>query len=249
MFDHAMAYPGYLKQRARELRVDKRLSLDDIAERLALPRTTVWYWIQDLPLARPRRATPGRRKGNAAMRAKYKRLRDEAYAQGLSEYDELVRIPTFRDFVVLDIAEGYKRNRNTVAIGNSDPNVVAVAASWLRALTSRRLVFSIQYHADQDLDELRTFWGDVLDIDGATIQFQRKSNSGKMSGRRWRCAHGVVTVRVHDTLLRSRLQAWIDRVRVDWRLDSADAFGAWRSLVARTVWGGKVPGSNPGAPM
>jgi hypothetical protein len=27
------------------------------------------------------------------------------------------------------------------------------------------------------------------------------------------------------------------------------AFGAWRSLVARTVRVGEVPGSNPGAPI
>src|SRR5438105_6460104 len=32
------------------------------------------------------------------------------------------------------------------------------------------------------------------------------------------------------------------------RLDSP-SFGAWRSLVARTVRVGEVPGSNPGAPM
>lgn len=25
--------------------------------------------------------------------------------------------------------------------------------------------------------------------------------------------------------------------------------GAWRSLVARTIWGREVPGSNPGAPI
>jgi hypothetical protein len=37
-----MAYPGHLRERARELRVTKKLSLDEIAERLALPKTTVY---------------------------------------------------------------------------------------------------------------------------------------------------------------------------------------------------------------
>jgi transcriptional regulator with XRE-family HTH domain len=45
-----MAYPPYLRARARELRVDRRLSLDEIAERLALRKTTVWYW---LPVGSP----------------------------------------------------------------------------------------------------------------------------------------------------------------------------------------------------
>jgi hypothetical protein len=36
---------------------------------------------------------------------------------------------------------------------------------------------------------------------------QRKSNSNRMTGRRWRSRYGVLNVRVHDTLLRARLHA------------------------------------------
>jgi transcriptional regulator with XRE-family HTH domain len=219
-----MAYPAYLKERARWLRTEKKLTLDEIAERLALPKTTVWYWIRDLPLGRPRRENAWL--GTLAMQAKYRVLREEAYAEGLAEYDGLITVPTFRDFVVLYIAEGSKRNRNCVAICNSDDRIIAMATGWLRALSSRPPRYSIQYHADQVLDELRHFWGGVLDIDGSIIRLQRKSNSGQLNGRTWRSEHGVLTVSVSDTLLRARLQAWIDRIREDWRLDSAGLFGA-----------------------
>jgi transcriptional regulator with XRE-family HTH domain len=111
-----MAYPAYLRERARELRISKKLSLDEIAERLALPKTTVYYRIKDLPLGRERRWSMGQRKGNEAMKRKYRLLREEAYAQGLLEYDELARLPTFREFVALYIAEGYKRCRNVVSM-------------------------------------------------------------------------------------------------------------------------------------
>jgi hypothetical protein len=221
-----MAYPAYLKERARRLRTERLLTLDEIAERLALPKTTVWYWIKDLPVAKPRRASEGQRKGTLAMQAKYQRLREEAYAQGVAEYDELVRVPTFRDFVVLYIAEGCKRDRNRVAIGNSDPRIVSMSAGWISSLTSKPLRYSVQFHADQDLDELRAFWGDVLAIDGAVIGLQRKSNSGQLNGRRWRSEHGVLTVTADDTPLRARLQAWIDRTRADWWLHSAADCGA-----------------------
>ena len=219
-----MAYPTYLRERARELRTAKHLSLDEIAERLALPKTTVYYWIVDLPLGRARRENP--HNGNRAMQKKYRLLREAAYAQGLEEYDELVRLPTFRDFVALYIAEGSKRCRNVVAIANSDERVIAVATSWLRALTSKRLNYSVQYHADQDLNKLRSYWGGLLDIDGASIRLLRKSNSGQLRGRTWRSKHGVLTVGVGDTLLRARLQAWMDRIRDDWALDSATRHGA-----------------------
>lgn len=75
-----MTYPKYLRERARQLRVEKKLTLDEIAERLALPKTTVFYWIRDLPLGKPRRENG--RVGNLAMQEKYRLLREQAYAQG-----------------------------------------------------------------------------------------------------------------------------------------------------------------------
>lgn len=74
----------------------------------------------------------------------------------------------------------------------------------------------MQYHADQDLEALRVWWGHALDIDPASITVQRKSNSNHLSGRTWRSEHGVLTVRVGDTLFRARLQAWLDLIRVEW---------------------------------
>jgi hypothetical protein len=35
------------------------MSVVEIAERLALPKTTAYYWIKDLPLGRARRNAPG----------------------------------------------------------------------------------------------------------------------------------------------------------------------------------------------
>src|SRR5437763_8882710 len=218
-----MAYPAYLRERARKLRTEKHLSLDEIAERLALPKTTVWYWIADLPLGRPRRENG--HPGNVATQAKYRRLREAAYERGRAEYDDLVKLPTFRDFVALYIAEGFKRNRNYVSLANSDERVISVTASWLARLTQKTLWYRVQYHADQDPDELRTFWGLALGIDASTIKLQRKSNSSQLKARTWRCEHGVLTVGVNDTSLRARLQAWIDRIREDWALDSAPANG------------------------
>ena len=120
----------------------------------------------------------------------------------------------------LYIAEGYKRDRNAVAIGNSDEAVLQVAVKWLRRLTDRSLTFWIQYHADQDAEELRAFWSHALDIDPEDVRFQRKSNSGQLKGRQWRSLHGVLSVRVHDTYFRTRLQAWIDCLKAEWARES-----------------------------
>jgi hypothetical protein len=96
----------------------------------------------------------------------------------------------------------------------------------VEATTAKKLWCAVQYHADQDLDELRVYWGSLLEVDPSIIRLQRKSNSGQLNGRRWRSRYGVLTVGVDDTLLRARFQAWIDRIREDWRLDSAARHGA-----------------------
>jgi hypothetical protein len=83
-------------------------------------------------------------------------------------------------------------------------------------LTSRPLDYRISYHADQDLDALRSFWGHELGIEPTSIAGQPKTNSGQLSGRVWRCAHGVLTIRTSDTYFRARLHAWIDCLKQEW---------------------------------
>lgn len=210
-----MAYPAYVREKARELRVERRLSIVEIAERLALPKTTIYYWVRDIPLQRPRRESP--RAGAGAMQRKWRLLREEAYREGRESFDVLSDTDrTFRDFVCMYIGEGYKRNRNRVAIANSDPRVLVLATRWLRVLSSKQLRFSLQFHEDQDLPRLCEFWASTLGIDPRDIRMQRKSNSGRLGGRQWRCRFGVLTVTTCDTLLRARLQAWMDCAQGGW---------------------------------
>jgi hypothetical protein len=115
------------------------------------------------------------------------------------------------------IGEGYKRSRNDVALANSDPRVVSLANRWIKRLGGNKIRYAVQYHADQDLQELRRFWSELLGVTPDEINLQRKSNSNRLSGRSWRSVHGVLTVSMGDTLLRARLQAWIDLVSADWK--------------------------------
>jgi hypothetical protein len=210
-----MAYPAYVREKARELRVERRLSIVEIAERLALPKTTIFYWVRDIPLGRARQPNP--HAGARAMRSKFAALREEAYREGRESFSVLsAGDRTFRDFVCMYIGEGYKRNRNRVAIGNSDPRVVLLATRWLRALSTKELRFSVQVHEDQDRARLSEFWASTLGIDPRDIRLQRKSNSGRLGGRNWRSRYGVLTVTACDTLLRARLQAWMDCVQSEW---------------------------------
>lgn len=214
-----MAHPEYIRDKAIRLRVEKKLTIDQIAERLAVSRTTVFYWVGGIQIPRKPGTgfpTSGQKKGTAAMQAKYRRIRETAYSEGEAEFDLLNREPGFRDFVCMYIGEGYKRSRNDVSLCNSDPSVVKLAHDWIGRFARNPIRYSIQYHADQDLDAISRFWGELLDIPPDTIRFQRKSNSGRLTGRNWRSRHGVLDVSTCDTRFRARLQAWMDRVQAEW---------------------------------
>ena len=203
------------------LRAQRRLTIDELAERLALPRTTVYYWVRDLPIpgSGPGTgfSTAAQRKGTRAMKRKYRLLREAAYREGASSYAALAQDASFREFICLYLGEGHKRDRNTVALGNSDTAMIVFVDRWLDRLSERRREYRIQYHADQELEALRAHWGQALSIEPERILFQRKSNSGNLGGRSWRSRHGVLTVRVADTMLHARMQAWMDLTRESWR--------------------------------
>jgi hypothetical protein len=143
-------------------------------------------------------------------------LRRAAYEEGISTFHWFDGDPEFRDFVVLYIAEGYKRCRNTVSLANSDPPIIQLAWRWIDRFSSREPYLSVQHHDDQDPGTLRRFWSDYLSIAPERVRLIRKSNSGHLKGRVWRCRHGVAAVVSSDTYFRAELQAWIDCVSSDW---------------------------------
>ncbi len=168
-----MAHAGYIREKARSLRIERGLTIDELALRMALPRSTIYYWVRDLPIpgSGPGGGWPekARRNGNRAMQRKYRLLREAAYRQGWDEYERLSADPTFRDFVCLYVAEGYKRNRNTAAICNSDVAVMGLAVRWLRSLSERRPEFWLHYHADQEPEQSRAFWGKSLGTEARRV--------------------------------------------------------------------------------
>ena len=43
-----MTHPLDLRHKAREYRRERNLTIDEIADRLAVSRTTVYYWVKDM---------------------------------------------------------------------------------------------------------------------------------------------------------------------------------------------------------
>lgn len=202
-----MAHSNYLRQMARLLRVEQRLTVDQLASRLALPRSTVYYWVRDLPL---REGADVRERASAVVG-------DAAYEDALRSFEDLAAQPTFRDFVCLYIARGCTRERTKVSLSDSDPGVMRLVNRWMLRLSDKSPLLSVRYEPGQSLSELRRFWSGIVGVQARTIRVHEESDrAGDRDAAR--CAqNGVLTVSVEDALLRARLQAWICKTRDSWR--------------------------------
>jgi transcriptional regulator with XRE-family HTH domain len=223
-----MRHTRATREEATRLRSSEGLSLNELSERLGVSKSTIRYWVKDVPppsllsaelkAQRAKRQAAYQQAGTAAMQAKYASMRHQAYTAAYEKAAELLKDLLIRDFVVLYLAEGYRKQPNSVALSNSNPQIIQFAHAAMRRLaTNTHFYYSFQYHADQNPDELRCYWGAYLNIDPGLIHAIPKTNSGRLAGRRFTCKYGVFQLQVSDTLFRSRLQALMDVVQEQWQ--------------------------------
>ncbi len=62
---------------------------------------------------------------------------------------------------------------------------MTLASYWIRRFASNPVWYAVQYHADQEVDELRRFWGDTLGMDPPAIRIQRSPTA-----TRWQAGLG-----------------------------------------------------------
>ena len=138
-----------------------------------------------------------------------------AYERGVTEFSRLTRDPTFRDFVGLYVAQGWRRSRAMVAVTSSDPAAAALSAHWIGRLSARRVDYRLEFGPGQDLVELVRFWARHLGVPHGQIRLQRRLGEAS-GGEDCMPRFGRMTVRTHDAVLGVRLQAWMDEVRGSW---------------------------------
>jgi len=210
-----MAHSRYLRQTARSLRVERQLTVDELAARLSLPRSTIYYWVRDLPLRGGGLQAPcDEHRSNRKVSSAHS---DAAYEEGLETFDELSAQPTFRDFICIYLIQGEQRDRTRVALTNSDPAVMRLVSRWLRRLTDKAPLLLLQYGPGQSLKELRRFWSETTGAEPRAIRVRGTAEQEPGEQPAPGSPHGLLTVAVDDTLLRARLHGWMHRARESWR--------------------------------
>ena len=129
------------REKAVELRIKQQLGYGMIAKQLNVPKSTLSYWLKDLPLSSGRvlelrreawgRGEASRELFRQTMRKKKSLREDKIYAEQKSKLGKLSRQSLFVAGLMLYAAEGSKQNDYTIALANTDFRMIKFFIWWL----------------------------------------------------------------------------------------------------------------------
>ena len=180
---------------------ERKLSAQEIADRLSVSYHKVAYWMDRYGLKRRDRHQASYQKHNPA---------GDKFSLDCSDRDLFVA------GVALYLGEGDKTNPSLI-VTNSDPRVLQLWVRFLDVVCGVRpeqLKAHIDYYADLEYRALLQFWSEALRIPAANFEWPTlkagRPVRPEASGRRSR--HGTVHVKFHDAKLKALMLDWMTEV-------------------------------------
>ena len=208
---------SHMKERATSMR-KRGTSIRAIEAKLGVPKSTLSYWLKDIPLADYQRRDLERRNRlglvkarkeavkwhNAQKAARLEKASSEA-AQTLQMIDISNDAIAELALAFLYLGEGMKAHRT--AMGNSDPVLLRFFVNMLRRIynvPTQEMKCELHLRADQDPKSAITFWAGALDI--PTINFGRPIIDIRTRGRSTYAHYkGVCVVRCSRVAIQRKL--------------------------------------------
>lgn len=196
-----------LRQNAIGLRINEHLSYSEIKKRLGVPKSTLSYWLKELPLKEERilelrqegwkNGEAGRERFRNTMREKREAKDQEVYLKYLKEFAELPSSCSFIAGLMLYLGEGNKSNYSQINIANTDPKVIKFFIKWLSdflGIDKSQIKAEIHIYENMDVEKEKIFWQNELKLPEeqfykpAIRKLQKSSFSYKESHRHGTCS-------------------------------------------------------------
>ena len=205
----------HLRQKAIELRKERK-SINEISEMLNKGKATIHYWIKnvDVVLGRTEKQSEAQKIGTKAFSEKCKKARDNQYNN--ATVDDFDKIEGLRDFILIYMCEGYRRSRNVVQVVNSNPNIVRLCNVVLKRLSDKKIEYNLSFYDDHNEAELKSFWSNELKVPVEQIRSYIKNGRKKLAGRNNASVNGTMQIRMSNTMLKSKIDGWMDKLQSVW---------------------------------
>jgi hypothetical protein len=181
----------------RELYIDKKQSIKEIANLLGCSSNQVRYWMlkYDIHSRTHSEATYVKRNPNGDPFHFRRPITAEEYT-------------LFGVGIGLYWGEGTKADLNSVRLGNTNPLIIGKFMDFLTTffeIEVEDLKFGLQLFSDIDIDLALDFWTKQLNIEVGQINKPVITKSGAIGTYRQKSQYGVMTVMYHNKKLRDLL--------------------------------------------
>lgn len=160
-----------LRQQAVELRIKKQFSYAEIRERLNVSKSTLSYWLRELPLdeekvlelrrAGWKKSEAGREKFRLTMRKK-KEVKDlEVYLKYQAKFSNIPKMTSFIAGLMLYLGEGTKTDPSKLVLANTDPKVIKFYIYWLNeflGVPKENMKAWLHLYENMDIEKEKEFW-------------------------------------------------------------------------------------------
>lgn len=179
----------------RELYIDKKQSLSEIATKLNFSVHKITYWMSAYQIPRRKQSEANYIKANPngePFCIKKRLTRDEVKLKYLA--------------LGLYWGEGNKASNYSVRVTNSDPGVIKQFVLFLKTIYCvdiNRIFFYLQTFKDNDMDIAKKYWSNRLSIDIECVKSGKPIHSMGKGSYKKICKYGVMTVAFNNTHLKT----------------------------------------------
>jgi hypothetical protein len=197
--------------------------MGQIASELGVAKSTVSYWVRDVPLSRQQQKTlkNNSHTRHVIERRRASRLRNTerrrmvVKERALENITTLLRDPLWCIGVALYWGEGGK-TQQTVRIANSDPAVIKTMMRFFREvchIPETKFRAHVHTFSNANVMQAETYWSQVADIDKKRFYKTYVKKSAASKNKRNTLPYGTVQIYVHDSEFFFTLLAWIDYLK------------------------------------
>lgn len=140
--------------------------------------------------------------------------------QALKDYKKFRNDPLFVFGLGLYWGEGDKKSTYSVAVTNSDPNILRIIAKFFRKyLSIDESMFRIRLFIYKDIDKIfaMNFWSKLLDVPKSQfIKVQTLESRSKLT--KTKLKYGICTLYCSNTEFHIKIMEWIRLVSLDTRV-------------------------------
>src|SRR3989344_632704 len=165
------------RSKAIELRIKHKLGYGAIAKRIKVSKSTLSYWLKDLPLSDDRilqlrreawsRGQASRELFRKTMREKRQARENTVYLEQKRKLGKLSEQSLFVAGLMLYLAEGSKKNPYSICFSNTDPEIIKFFVSWMERfmdIPRSRMKGQLHLYASMDIAAEKRFWARELGL-------------------------------------------------------------------------------------